>query len=105
MEKVSTEDFLRSRGYLTLNQLVEYLAEFHPLVAQSYPSLKRNVIDKGLLDCIEVGKQKRFTAESIERYIKSVEGAVTPSHTPQPNNSDTNGTNDENGTSHERINL
>jgi hypothetical protein len=69
MKGISLQDFLDTRGYLTINQLVKYLQEYHPLRAVSYPTLKR-FFDKGYFTYTRVGGQNRIEKESIERYCK-----------------------------------
>ena len=60
-------EFLEARGYLTVNQLVEYLREHYPLKALSYPALRRQV--GKTLQGEQAGGQLRITRESILRYV------------------------------------
>lgn len=69
MRPGSEAEFMEIRGYLTINQLVKYLAECHPTMAVSYPTLKR-YFEKGHFKYTKVGGQHRIARESIERYCQ-----------------------------------
>jgi hypothetical protein len=60
-------EFLEEKGYLTINQLVEYLKEHYPLKALSYPALRRQV--GKTLHGEQAGGQLRITKDSILRYV------------------------------------
>lgn len=70
METVPTlQTLLDTKGYLTINQLVHYLKEFHPLKSVSYPALQRYA-QQGYLECDKLGGQYRVSKASIEHYIE-----------------------------------
>lgn len=71
--------FLEERGFLTINQLVQYLREEHPERSVSFPTIQR-YIEKGYFRCTKVGGQYRIERPEIEHFIQhGTEGiTVTP---------------------------
>lgn len=66
----SSDDLLKERGYLTINQLTRYLKECHPALAMSFPVLKRYCQKEGSsLPCVEVGGQFRVLKSHIDAYV------------------------------------
>lgn len=64
----SSADHLSQQGYLTVNQLADYLKSY-PTKKVSYPTLMRIVKD-GQIDSYMVGKQIRILEASIRKYIE-----------------------------------
>lgn len=60
---------LEEKGWLSLNQFVQYLKDEHPIKSLSYPAILRYV-EKGVLEATKVGGQRRISKECIEHYVK-----------------------------------
>lgn len=67
MVKQTEAQFLAEHGYLSVNALVRYLANYAPLKAVSYPTLRR-YIDQGTFEVVEVGGRYRVLKDSIDAY-------------------------------------
>jgi hypothetical protein len=65
--KKTEAQFLAEYGYLSVNALVRYLANYAPLKAVSYPTLRR-YIDRGDFEVVEVGGRYRVLKNSIDAY-------------------------------------
>lgn len=62
-------DFLRRKGYLTINQFQTLLREDYPRLSVTFPTIKR-WIEKGHFKAIQVGGQYRIDGKAIWHYLK-----------------------------------
>lgn len=63
------EDFLNQKGFVTVNQLVQYLKLAHPKKSVSFPTIMR-YIGKGYFKCTRVGGQLRVEPPEIVWFVK-----------------------------------
>lgn len=79
------EIFLEQKGFLTIHQLVQYLAHDHPERSISFPTVQR-YIHKGIFRCTKVGGQYRIERPEIDWFVKygtdGIERAREPSLLP-----------------------
>lgn len=65
---ISLERKLERDGYLSLNQFVKYLKDYHPEAGMSYPTARRLIHD-GKLRAIKQGNQYRVRRAEVERWV------------------------------------
>ena len=59
---------LETAGYLSLNQFVKYLQEFHPPASVSYPTA-RKLCSEGKIKATKFGSSWRIGRAEVERWV------------------------------------